>query len=59
MPSYHVLNGNVGCEIVVNDIPLRIKYEVNNFADVSYVGMPGYPMPLRNQQFSVTVTKNY
>ncbi len=59
LPSYHVLNGNVGCEIIVNDIPLRIKYEVNNVADVSYVGMPGYPMPLRNQQLSVTVTKNY
>lgn len=59
LPSYHVLNGNIGCEIILNDIPVRIKYEVNNVADVSYVGMPGYPMPLRNQQLSVTVTKNY
>ncbi len=59
LPAYGVLGGNFGVELQSFGAVLRLKYEVNNITDISYEVMPRYPMPLRNQNVSLSLMKTY
>ena len=58
LPSYHVINANLGMEFVLDALQLRLKYELDNIANANYEAVSGYPMPLQNQSIRCDVIKN-
>ena len=58
LPGYFLLSGNAGVELELrSDLLLRVKYELNNAGNVSYQALPAYPMPLRNHNISISLTR--
>ena len=59
IPRHAVLNGNIGMTLDAFGALLRLRYEVNNALNTSYEIMPRYPMPLRNDNLSISILKTY
>ena len=58
LPGYFLLSGNLGIEARLgNDVLVQLKYELNNLANQGYEVMPRYPMPLRNHNLSISLTR--
>ncbi len=58
IPPSALLNANTVLQYSSAGISARLKFEVNNLGDVSYVNMPGYPMPSRNFSLTLSLTKS-
>ncbi len=54
-PAY-TLDGNVYTNISAGGIQFRTAFEINNITNSDYQIVSGYPMPLRNYKFSITLT---
>ena len=59
IPRHAVLSGNAGMLLDAFGMLLRLRYEVNNLTNTAYEIMPRYPMPLRNDNISISIIKSY
>jgi len=59
LPSYQVINTNVGFECHVVDLVIRTKYELNNLSNANYQAVSGYPMPLQHQSIRCDISKQF
>ena len=50
-----LLDGNIYTGISINNITALLKFEVNNITNENYQVISGYPMPLRNYKFVLTL----
>jgi len=55
LPVIDLVDGNMGYEFNAGKIILKTKLEVNNILNEDYQVMQGYPMPLRNYKFNISL----
>jgi len=55
LPQNFVLDANAGTTIDLRFIKMSLKFEVNNLLNENYQLISGYPMPLRNYNFILTL----
>jgi vitamin B12 transporter len=55
MPVIDMLDGNVSYTFKLPKLSLNTKIEVNNILNEDYRVIPGYPMPLRNYKFVLSI----
>ncbi|MDZ7333219.1 MAG: TonB-dependent receptor [candidate division KSB1 bacterium] len=55
LPSYSLLNGNIGYSLPVAGFTVDAKFQVNNLLDKSIYVIDGYPSPGRELRFSLGV----
>jgi vitamin B12 transporter len=56
LPVIDLLDGNIYYTFEFAKIKLNTRIEVNNILDEDYQVIPGYPMPLRNFKFILSLT---
>ncbi|MCX6166191.1 MAG: TonB-dependent receptor, partial [Ignavibacteriae bacterium] len=56
LPVIDLLDGNIYYIFEVTKIKMNAKIEVNNILNEDYRVIPGYPMPLRNYKFILSLT---
>lgn len=56
LPVIDLLDGNVYYTLNISKISLNVKFEINNILNEDYRILPGYPMPLRNYKFILSLT---
>lgn len=50
-----LLDGNIYAEIPLDKLTANLKFEINNITNENYQVISGYPMPLRNYKFIITL----
>jgi outer membrane cobalamin receptor len=55
VPRYDVIDGNLGLGFTKGIIEIGTKFIVNNIFNENYSVLPGYPMPLRNYKFEISI----
>lgn len=55
LKPYYLWQGRIGTEIQVRQISLKLIFNVNNITDKNIELTAGYPMPLRNYNFSLFI----
>jgi vitamin B12 transporter len=55
IPRFDVVDANFGAGIRVWELNAGLKFIVNNVLNESYNVLPGYPMPLRNFKFEISL----
>jgi vitamin B12 transporter len=56
LPVIDLLDGNVYYTFKFSELFLTTKLEINNILNEDYQILPGYPMPLRNYKFILSLT---
>lgn len=54
-PRYDVLDGNISLGITKGAFEIDTKFIVNNIFNEDYMVIKGYPMPLRNFKFELSI----
>lgn len=52
---YNILDGNLSAKFSVSDLLTELKIEINNITNTNYQVISGYPMPLRNFKFILSI----
>ncbi len=55
VPRYDALDGNFGLGFTKGAFEIGTKFIVNNILNENYSVLPGYPMPLRNYKFELSI----
>lgn len=55
VPRYDALDGNFGLGFTKGAFEIGTKFIVNNILNEDYSVLPGYPMPLRNYKFELSI----
>ncbi len=55
IPRYDVLEGNIGAGFRFSGFETGVRFIVNNILNEDYSVLPGYPMPLRNYKFELSI----
>ncbi len=55
IPRFDVLDGNIGFGAKIVGVDTGIKFIVNNILNENYSVLPGYPMPVRNYRFELSI----
>lgn len=54
-PRYDALDGNIGIGFTKGELEIGTKFIVNNIFNEDYMVIQGYPMPLRNFKFELSI----
>jgi len=55
VPRYDVLDGNIAAGFKFSGFETGLRFIVNNILNEDYTVLPGYPMPLRNYKFELSI----
>ncbi len=55
VPRYDAIDGNFGLGFTKGAVEIGTKFIVNNIFNEDYSVLPGYPMPLRNYKFEISI----
>jgi outer membrane cobalamin receptor len=55
IPYYELVDGNINLVFSLFGTETSFKFAVNNILNEDYQVMPGYPMPLRNYKFQISI----
>ncbi|MCC7159767.1 MAG: TonB-dependent receptor [Ignavibacteria bacterium] len=55
IPRFDILDGNIGFGTRVLGIDTGVKFVINNIMNENYSILPGYPMPVRNYRFELSI----
>ncbi|MEO8511914.1 MAG: TonB-dependent receptor [Ignavibacteria bacterium] len=55
VPRYDAIDGNLGLSFTKGEFEIGTKFIVNNIFNEDYSVLPGYPMPLRNYKFELSI----
>lgn len=55
IPRYDVVDGNIAAGFKFSGFETDLRFIVNNILNEDYTVLPGYPMPLRNYKFELSI----